>query len=1388
MLDLPIPNMLNGVSQQPPQVRFPNQCEELLNGIPSPSESLIKRYPTEHVVDWPLTALDLGADPKALLHIVDRGDGEEAYGLVIHRNGVRAWDLNRRRDVPVTGTFGYLSSVQDPVQDVSLVTIGDYTLVSNRNETVGMTALAGNQLDPPLNQAIFWVNAANYSTNFKVTVQAYRSNGTSIGSFSASFMTAASSAAVLNTATTVDTETFTNQASLSGTYIAAQLKVALETARTDLPAGNTLKEITFTRGPGNYAVAVGRTDNSVGKQLARILVTVSDGMNGNGLKTLDSATSSGSLLPNICVTGLKVQVIGDNEDSEDDYWLEFVGKSPSGISEGYWIESVAPNIPTALNKATVPHALIRKFYQFGDTIPSGSTLGDPYFAFVPLDGSAAALGIGWGSRTVGDEGTNPDPSFVGNRIQSMFMFQGRLGFLSGEAVCLSRSGEFFEFFRKTVRNLLDTEPIDVLSAYPQVTEFTQAVPLESNLVLFSSKVQMILSSPDTEVLTPRTATLQPVSQHDCEPFCRPALVDQEIFFPFTRSGPFIGIRDMVVSSTNLQAVVAPEITAHVPRYIPGRARVLQASPNDRTLAVLSEADASSLYIYNWFNSEEGRVQSAWSRWTFTDFSILSAGWLSSRLILLTKENGNLGRIGLREMDLRHGRTDDESRICVRLDSRKYFPDSSGSLEIGEVQAESPPTQFSLSTAVNLLFGVDASSGNTVTVTAVPAGSTDPWQAISSADWITLNNASGTGSGSFTFDVSQNSSNDNRSGAISIPGYENAVLLVSQLGAGQALCTQITLSPPNTVIGSSGGTAALLVDANAACSWNITSPDDSFLTLSASSGTGPATVNVTASDNALSLPRVGTVIVTIPSTQASAQATITQAAAPPPDYRRPLLPTTSAGVAALNPRSPGDQAYHVAGIDDSAANLPLIGDPEEVLPGVTKVFPTALYRYGGGSLGIGQVGHNFGIAYPFTGESSDFFNRTSFSFPTYPQTRLVLDFVYRRSLIDFNPITQLLQTLQTAEKDTIFIRVGEQTSAFPVRVAGNIAHSTIPWTVRYPDGNLINDAYGSGSQGQGAGILWTAPAYSTAPITRIINGVQMKIGFSVSWAPLVTSFGSPSPSLAYPTNKARGVRGHISIEIVSSPDPENLRLTSIVWANEFTNLTGSNSVYNSASSALIQATRGLSNTTLFTDDELRNSPRVRIAYSNFRSTGVFLNNTPSQFRAQSLESDRDPNDRFVYASGPRAGQTVPEISRVTNPATGKITVTLDSDGSPVFYGKDYTFLYRFSQPYLRPGDTTSALTTGRFQVRAINLNYEDSGPFRAEVVPKNSSVYSRYMYDRGSTVNSSYVDQALDTGTMRIPVMSAPEQVTVDVINDTPYPSKLVSASIEASYDSRSRRV
>jgi hypothetical protein len=114
----------------------------------------------------------------------------------------------------------------------------------------------------------------------------------------------------------------------------------------------------------------------------------------------------------------------------------------------------------------------------------------------------------WDDRLVGDDISNPPPSFVGRTIRDIFYHRGRLGFISDDNVILSRAGKPFNFWNETVTAVLDSDPIDRAVSHNKVSILNYVVPFNKALMLFSDLTQFQFTGGDT--LTPKTpASIRP---------------------------------------------------------------------------------------------------------------------------------------------------------------------------------------------------------------------------------------------------------------------------------------------------------------------------------------------------------------------------------------------------------------------------------------------------------------------------------------------------------------------------------------------------------------------------------------------------------------------------------------------------------------------------------------------------------------------------------------------------------------------------------------------------------------------------------------------------------------------------------------------------------------
>ena len=131
-----IKNFVQGVSQQPPLLRFPEQLEEQINGFSTEVSGLQKRIPTVHLKT--LTGLNLTKGSKPLVHFIDR-DKQQKYMVVFANNTVKIYDMKGNEKTVNIEDGAYLTT-NTPRDTLRVMTVADYTFVLNNTKTVKLSS------------------------------------------------------------------------------------------------------------------------------------------------------------------------------------------------------------------------------------------------------------------------------------------------------------------------------------------------------------------------------------------------------------------------------------------------------------------------------------------------------------------------------------------------------------------------------------------------------------------------------------------------------------------------------------------------------------------------------------------------------------------------------------------------------------------------------------------------------------------------------------------------------------------------------------------------------------------------------------------------------------------------------------------------------------------------------------------------------------------------------------------------------------------------------------------------------------------------------------------------------------------------------------------------
>lgn len=586
-----IPNLVNGISQQPAALRLASQAESQVNGYSTVVEGLRKRPGTRHIKRLPASVL-----ANSYFHTINR-DAQEQYVVAISNGDLRVFDL-QGNEKAVTFPHGksYLGAA-NPRDVFRCVTVADYTFVLNTALKVQQSAEQTPNSRP--NEAMVWIKQGSYGATYRVIVN----------NIEASY-------------TVPDGSNSAHTSQVRTDHIASQLTSALVSG---LGNGWTIQQY-------NSLIYIRRNDN------AAFTVRTHDSIGENGSEAFYKTVQRFTSLPARALNGFKVEVTGDQSSSFDNYFVEFVTNDGSFAGPGTWKESLKGGEPLTFMAETMPHTLIRN--------------ADGTFTFKQAE---------WLPRKVGDIESNPMPSFVGRKISDVFFHRNRLGLVSDENVIMSRTGDYFNFFRGTNTAVLDDDPIDVGVSHTKVSLIRHAVPFAETLLLFSDQTQFQLAK--TDILTPNTVSIDQATEYECSLRAKPVGIGRHVYFTVNR-GKFTGVKEYYLDAAT-EVLDAAEITGHVPRFIPGDVFKIAASGTEDCLCLLTDQKRNELYIYKFYWAENEKMQASWSNWEFpSDAQVLNADFIESTLYLVVKRSDG---IHLEYVDLEPGKLEPDWNIHIHLD-------------------------------------------------------------------------------------------------------------------------------------------------------------------------------------------------------------------------------------------------------------------------------------------------------------------------------------------------------------------------------------------------------------------------------------------------------------------------------------------------------------------------------------------------------------------------------------------------------------------------------------------------------------------------------------------------------------------------------------------------
>lgn len=692
LINQDIKNLVSGVSQQPPILRHPEQLEEQLNGYSSEAGGLQKRPPSILVSNLGRKINDYA---KPLVHFIDR-DVNEKYIVLFTGSDIEIYDMqgNRKTVNFASGTKSYIYT-QLPRYNLKPITIADYTFICNTLQKTKMAdTIDNNSWD--VQGLLVNIKSGQYGRTYRIDVNGTtiashetpdgsdkshtklittdyiaqqlatkaKDNGFAVTTGSSwlylektAFKTVTGETVYLQPATspvqqedrfkglaftghfhtwsafptvvtrngytiTVKFPTEENlransNESFDSDY-AAYEKMVSEITRCQNDKWEVTNEVITQQANGlklystmnvytlTWTVSTSIPSNSKAYSLIDS-ATVYDGYNNQAAFGILKFVQKFSNLPVNAPDGFTVKITGEEGSSTDDYYVSYVAE------DQVWRECARPSMKNHIDNTTMPHVLVRE--------------ADGTFTFKCAD---------WSVRDVGDEDSNPEPSFIGGTINDVFYHRNRLGFLSGENIILTRSADFFNFWMTSATKVQDTDPIDLAVSDNTISTLYNAVTFDTDLILFSQEAQFMLSADG--VLTPTSANLPPaVTHYEASLKAKPVNAGRNVYFVAERA-KYTTVREFFTAADNTDAKDVQDITSHVPNYIPNGVYKIIPSTVENVMLYLTEGDETSIYVYKYLFIDSQRVQAAWSKWDMQGV-VYGGQFIDNYLYLIVERNG-----------------------------------------------------------------------------------------------------------------------------------------------------------------------------------------------------------------------------------------------------------------------------------------------------------------------------------------------------------------------------------------------------------------------------------------------------------------------------------------------------------------------------------------------------------------------------------------------------------------------------------------------------------------------------------------------------------------------------------------------------------------------------
>ena len=607
-------SVIRGVSQQTPHDRREGQMEAQDNLLSDPVHGATRRWGGLHLDEMNVSSQQMTDDK--LINIAGNMltqeyfcDGRE-YELVYAKKPITGispiycFDKLSNRFIPVTLESGLAANLASTGIS-SMVNIGRFMLIAA--EGVNPTYTQSNVM-PACNDAkdgVIWIRQGSYSRTYSCTF--LRPDGTS-QTVTHTTMSASYEGNLDTSDIPWDEDGRYNKAVSDrvNAYNAAVTKHIAESTRDiqpDIIAAKLADKIRNQLGLSTHIAVNGSYIYfSASANIAN--VTTSDGGDSTYIRAVVDTLDDIDKLSPWHYNNKVIRISPKKQSGSDTYYVKAVTKTGQMFGEVTWKECPGVLIQP---QQTLCVAWCDGSRLYVGSTPAGLNSITSNRAAAPLIEESSA----------GDTNTSPIPYFLtGHPIHYIGIFQDRLLICSGAVVFASRPGDYFNWFRQTILEVLDDDPVEMYALGSEDDVIRWDSSFDRNHILHGYKNQYLL--PGRTNLTPKNPSIQIMSSIRNSVGSRPQTSGSFVFF--TKAGAAGGSLHQIQIGATTDSTDVYECSSSLDTYIDGEPCEIVCITSPYLIVMRTRNSLNKLFIYTYLDSMQGgeRLFDSWSRWVWDE--------------------------------------------------------------------------------------------------------------------------------------------------------------------------------------------------------------------------------------------------------------------------------------------------------------------------------------------------------------------------------------------------------------------------------------------------------------------------------------------------------------------------------------------------------------------------------------------------------------------------------------------------------------------------------------------------------------------------------------------------------------------------------------------------